>query len=126
MEDKTVTGLFDEIKNDVTSYVTNTIGIVKLEAFEKASKATAIAAYTLFLLSFVFLVLVLALFTLGFYLAEVLASNWKGFGVVALVTIVITLILVLAKKPLTNSIINTVIRFLQRQDDEEVKYTTKN
>ncbi|MDO5523325.1 MAG: phage holin family protein [Bacteroidia bacterium] len=126
MEDKTVTGLFDEIKNDVTNYVTNTIGIVKLETYEKASKATAISAYTLFLMGFVFLILVLALFTLGFYLADVFDSNWKGFGVVTLITIVITLVLLLAKKPITNSIINTVIKFLQRKEDEEVNYSTKS
>ncbi|MEA4948841.1 MAG: phage holin family protein [Petrimonas sp.] len=126
MEDKTVTGLFEEMKSDVTSYVTNTIEIVKLEAFEKASKGTASAAITLFLACFVFLILALALLTLGFYLADVFDSNWKGFGIVTLGAIVLTLVLLLIKKPLKNSIINSVIKFLQRQEDEEVKYTTKN
>ena len=126
MEDKTVTGLFEEMKSDVTSYVTNTIEIVKLEAFEKASKGTASAAITLFLACFVFLILALALLTLGFYLADVFDSNWKGFGIVTLGAIVLTLALLLIKKPLKNSIINSVIKFLQRQEDEEVKYTTKN
>lgn len=126
MEDKTVTGLFEEMKSDVTSYVTNTIEIVKLEAFEKASKGTASAAIILFLACFVFLILALALLTLGFYLADVFDSNWKGFGIVTLGAIVLTLVLLLIKKPLKNSIINSVIKFLQRQEDEEVKYTTKN
>ncbi|HHV85941.1 MAG TPA: hypothetical protein GXX42_09060 [Petrimonas sp.] len=126
MEDKTVTGLFEEMKSDVTSYVTNTIEIVKLEAFEKASKGTASAAITLFLACFVFLILALALLTLGFYLADVFDSNWKGFGIVTLGAIALTLVLLLIKKPLKNSIINSVIKFLQRQEDEEVKYTTKN
>ncbi|MPM32119.1 hypothetical protein SDC9_78678 [bioreactor metagenome] len=126
MEDKTVTGLFEEMKSDVTSYVTNTIEIVKLEAFEKASKGTASAAITLFLACFVFLILALALLTLGFYLADVFDSNWKGFGIVTLGAIVLTLVLLLIKKPLKNSIINSVIKFLQRQEDEEVKYTTKS
>ncbi|MEA4905001.1 MAG: phage holin family protein [Petrimonas sp.] len=126
MEDKTVTGLFEEMKSDVTSYVTNTIEIVKLEAFEKASKGTASAAITLFLACFVFLILALALLTLGFYLADVFDSNWKGFGIVTLGAIALTLVLLLIKKPLKNSIINSVIKFLQRQEDEEVKYTTKS
>lgn len=126
MEDKTVTGLFEEMKSDVTSYVTNTIEIVKLEAFEKASKGTASAAITLFLACFVFLILALALLTLGFYLADVFDSTWKGFGIVTLGAIALTLVLLLIKKPLKNSIINSVIKFLQRQEDEEVKYTTKN
>ncbi len=126
MEDKTVTGLFEEMKSDVTSYVTNTIEIVKLEAFEKLSKGAATTAFILFLVSFVFLILVLALITLGFYLGDVFDSNWKGFGVVTIGAIVIALILLLIKKPLKNSIINSVISFLLRQEDEEVKYTTKS
>ncbi|HHT29063.1 phage holin family protein [Petrimonas mucosa] len=126
MEDKTVTGLFEEMKSDVTSYVTNTIEIVKLEAFEKLSKGAASTAITLFLAGFTFLILSLALLTLGFYLADVFESNWKGFGIVTLGAIVFTLVLLLIKKPLKNSIINSVIRFLVRKEDEEVKFTTKN
>jgi len=126
MEDKTVTGLFEEMKSDVTSYVTNTIEIVKLEAFEKLSKGAASTAITLFLAGFTFLILSLALLTLGFYLADVFESNWKGFGIVTLGAIAFTLVLLLIKKPLKNSIINSVIRFLVRKEDEEVKFTTKN
>ncbi len=126
MEDKTVTSLFEEIKGDVTSYVTNTIEIVKLEAFEKASKGAASTALAIFLGSFIFLILALALLTLGFYLGDVFDSNWKGFGAVTLGAVVITLVLLLIKKPLKNSIINSVIDFLQRKEDEEVKYTTKS
>lgn len=126
MEDKTVTSLFEEIKGDVTSYVTNTIEIVKLEAFEKASKGAASTALAILLGSFIFLILSLALLTLGFYLGDVFESNWKGFGTVTLGAIVITLVLLLIKKPLKNSIINSVIDFLQRKEDEEVKFTTKS
>ena len=126
MEDKTVTSLFEEMKSDVTGYVTNTIEIVKLEAFEKVSKGAASTAITLFLVSFIFLILALALLTLGFYLADVFDSNWKGFGMVTLGTVALTLVLLLIKKPLKHSIINSVIKFLQRQEDEEVKFTTKS
>ena len=106
--------------------MTNTIEIVKLEAFEKLSKGAASTAITLFLAGFTFLILSLALLTLGFYLADVFESNWKGFGIVTLGAIVFTLVLLLIKKPLKNSIINSVIRFLVRKEDEEVKFTTKN
>lgn len=126
MEEKTVTSLFDEMKSDVTSYVTNTIEIVKLDAFEKASKATATAVYTWVVVRFVFLTLGLSLITLAFYLADVFDSNWKGFGAVALGAIFITLILLLIKKSFQNSIVNSAIKFLLRKEDDEVKYTTKN
>lgn len=126
MEEKTVTSLFDEMKSDVTNYVTNTIEIVKLETFEKLSKGVATTSFTLVLFFFVFLILSLAFLTLGFYLADVLGSNWKGFGVVTLGAIFIIVILLLIKKPIKSSIINSVISFLQRKEDEEVKYTTKS
>jgi len=90
------------------------------------SKGAASTAITLFLAGFTFLILSLALLTLGFYLADVFESNWKGFGIVTLGAIVFTLVLLLIKKPLKNSIINSVIRFLVRKEDEEVKFTTKN
>lgn len=126
MEDKTVTSLFKEMKSDVTSYVTNTIEIVKLEVFEKVSKGAASTAFALFLVSFIVLILALAFLTLGFYLADIFDSNWKGFGMVTLGTIALTLVLLMIKKPLKNSIIHSVIKFLQRQEDEEVKFTTKS
>ncbi|MGI6046904.1 MAG: phage holin family protein [Petrimonas sp.] len=126
MEDKTVTGLFDEMKSDVTSYVTNTIEIVKLDSFEKISKGAATITFVLVMLGILFLTLAVAFITLGFYLGDVLESTWKGFGVVALGAILILLILLLVKKAFKKSITNSVVKFLTRKEDEEVKYTTKS
>lgn len=126
MEEKTVTGLFDEMKSDVTNYVTSTVEIVKLEAFEKVSKGISATAFILFALQFVFLTLILALITLGFYLADVLDSNWKGFGLVTAGAILTTLVLLLLKKPFKSVIVNMIIQFLQRPEEEEVKFSTKN
>lgn len=126
MEEKTVTSLFEDMKSDVTSYVTNSAGILKLEVFEKLSKGAATTSYLVVLLYFVFLALGLALFTLGFYLGEVLGSLWKGFGVVALGAVFITLLMLLLKKTIKCTITNSVVKFLQHTEDEEVKYSTKN
>lgn len=126
MDEKTVTSLFDEMKSDVTSYVTNTAKLAQLEVYEKTSKATASTAYILFIFSTLFLAFALLLFTLGFYLGELLQSYWKGFGIVTAGAIVILLILLLIKKPVTKSITNKVIKFLQHEEDEEVKYSPVN
>jgi len=36
MEDKTVSTLFEELKEDVSKYANDTIQLVKLQAFEKS------------------------------------------------------------------------------------------
>ncbi len=127
MDEKTVTSLFEEMKSDVTTYVRSNIEIAKLETFEKVSKGAATSAFFLILFGLLYLVFTLAFFTLGYYLADVLGSNWKGFGIATLGVVVLALILFLAKKNLKNNITNSIIGFLMRnEEDEEIKYKTKS
>ncbi len=126
MDEKTVTSLFEDMKNDISSYVKSNIEIVRLETFEKASKATANTATTLMLSALVYLIFTLLFMTLGFYLAHVLDSYWQGFGITTLVAIFIAIILLLAQKSIKNRITNTMISFLMRNEDEDIKYKTRS
>lgn len=119
MEDKTVSTLFEEIKEDVSKYVDNTVQLAKLQAFEKIGIGSAATAYSVMLIFFVLFALALILITLGLYLGELLQNSWAGFGIVSGVTIVIVLILLLAKKSITKSITNKVINFLMEDDNKK-------
>jgi hypothetical protein len=119
MEDKTVSTLFEEIKEDVSKYVNNTVHLAKLQAFEKIGIGSAATAYSVMLIFFVLFALALILITLGLYLGELLQNAWAGFGIVSGVTIVIVLILLLAKKSITKSITNKVINFLMEDDNKK-------
>ncbi len=126
MDEKTVTGLFEEMKTDISSYVKSNLEILKLETFEKTSKATAASSLYLMLAGLIYLIIMLSFITFGFYLAHVLDSTWQGFGIATLGVVLITLILLLFKGPIKRSITNSMIMFLMRNEDEEIKYKTKS
>ena len=112
MEDKTVSTLFEELKEDVSCYVRDTVQLAKLEAFEKIGVGSSIIAYSLLLIFFALFALALIFITAGLYLGELLQNMWAGFGIVSAVTVLIVIILFAAKKSFTRSITNKVIDFL--------------
>ena len=123
MEEKKASTLFEEMKDDVSNYVTNTIELTKLQAYEKISKGSATISFLIVLLFFVFQFLGLLLFTLGFYLSEaVFDSFWKGFGVVSAGLLVVVIILISMKKFIQKGITNSVIKFLLKTEDDEVDF----
>lgn len=126
MDEKTVTSLFEDMKRDVSSYVKSNIEIAKLETFEKASKATATTSIYFLLFGLLYLIISLAFITLGLYLAYVLGSYWEGFGIATLGVVFIALVLLLLRKPLKRYITNSIVRFLMRNEDEEIIYKTKS
>ncbi len=123
MEDKTVSTLFEELKEDVSKYVNDTIQLVKLQAFEKIGIGSANTAYSVLLIFFVLFALSLILITAGFYLGDLLQSNWMGFGIVLVVTLLLLFILLFSKKTITTNLTNKVIKFLM--DDENKKKEEK-
>ena len=119
MEDKTVSTLFEELKEDVSKYANDTIQLVKLQAFEKIGIGSANTAYSVLLIFFVLLALSLILITVGFYLGELFQSNWIGFGIVSGVTLLLLFILLLSKKSITKSITNKIIEFLMEDENKK-------
>lgn len=119
MEEKKVTTLFEEMKSDVTSYVTNTLELGKLGAFEKISKGSSIITYFIIVGVIVFMALTMLLLTLALYLGEVLQSMWMGFGIVSAAILLTLVIIVLSKKSLKRSIANGVVNFLMETDDDD-------
>ena len=119
MEDKTVSTLFEELKEDVSKYVNDTIQLVKLQAFEKIGIGSGKTAYSVLLIFFVLFALSLVLITAGFYLGELLQSNWMGFGIVLAVTLLLVFILLLSRKSITKTLTNKVIKFLMEDENKK-------
>lgn len=117
MEEKKASTLFEEMKDDVSNYVTNTIELTKLQAYEKISKGSSVIAYCLIILYLTLIALTILLITAGLYLGELLQSMWQGFGIVTLATFLLIFILMLARKAMKKSITNRVVSFLMEQDD---------
>ncbi|HBX45407.1 MAG TPA: hypothetical protein DEG28_05950 [Porphyromonadaceae bacterium] len=119
MEEKKASTLFEEMKDDVAKYITNTLELGKLEIIEKISKASSNISYVLVIAFVALFALLMLLTTLALYLGELLQNIWAGFGIVSGGILVILLILLFVKKPIRNSITNKVIRFLMESDDNE-------
>ena len=119
MEDKTVSTLFEELKEDVSKYANDTIQLVKLQAFEKIGIGSGKTAYSVLLIFFVLFALSLILITAGFYLGELLQSNWMGFGIVLAVTLLLVFILLLSRKSITKTLTNKVIKFLMEDENKK-------
>ena len=122
MEEKKVSSLFEDIRDDVSSYISGTIELGKLEVYEKISIGTAATAYGLMIAGVSLFALVFVFITSAFYLGEVLDSTWKGFGIVALAGILLVLILRMFGKSIKRMITNRVVSFLMKKYDKEHKH----
>ena len=119
MEEKKVSTLFEEMRDDIGKYINSTLELGKLEAFEKISIGSSAITYalilgvlSLFFLSFLFI-------TIAHYLGELLQSQWAGFGIVTAFALLLLIVMLLAGKPFRKKVTNIVIGFLRKNDDDD-------
>lgn len=125
MEEKKVSTLFEEMRDDISKYITSSLELGKLEVFEKLSLGSASVGYGLLVGGIALVALFFALVTAALYLGELLQSPWAGFGIVSGFSILVLLILLLLRKRFNKKVTNAVIRFLMTQDDKDDKKRDK-
>jgi len=120
MEDKKVSTVFEEMRDDVTNFITSTLELGKLEALGSSAitYGLIVAGVSLFAMLFIFL-------TLGLYLGELLQSSWAGFGIVSAFALFLVLIMLLVRKPFKKKVTNMVVHFLMENDDKDGKISSK-
>lgn len=121
MEEKKVSTLFEEIRDDIARYINSTLELGKLEAYEKLSIGSSTFLYGLIVAGVCFLAMIFILVTAGLYLGELLGSQWLGFGIIAAFTLLVVIILLIIKKPVQMNFTNNIISFLLKQDDKDDK-----
>jgi hypothetical protein len=121
MEEKKVSTLFEEMRDDVGKFIKSTLELGKLEAFEKLSLGSSAFLYGLILAGAGTIALLFVLVSAGIYLGELLGSLWMGFGIVAAFTLLVVFILLLVRNPIQRSFTNSIVRFLLKQDDKDDK-----
>ena len=114
----------EDIFNDAKDYVETRIEYTKLSALEKGSKIfadliTNAAVIVSFILAFLF-----ASFTLALYLSDVLGSYASGFGCVAGIYLLLSIIVYVTKdkyieKVLVNMFIKRYFDKVADKDDED-------
>lgn len=121
MEEKRVSTLFEEMRDDIGKYISSTLELGKLSAFEKISIGSSAFLYGLMLGGIALIALLFIFVTAGLYLGELLSSIWQGFGIVSAFALLILIILILCKKPIHNKFTNRIVNFLLKQDDKDDK-----
>ena len=108
MEDnkETTKSIIDQLEE----YIETRITLAKYKAVEQGSSFIASLIIILIFAFIATFALVFASVTLSLYLADVLASNWKGFGIVAAIYLVLAFIMMAAKTSIEKPIINGFIK----------------
>jgi hypothetical protein len=100
------------IIGQLKSYLSTRVRLAKYQAIEKGTSVAAdIIADTVLIFCFI-LTFVFASVTLAFFLAEILGTNWEGFGCVTLLYLFVTVGVMIFKKNLERPVINMLIKKL--------------
>jgi uncharacterized membrane protein YqjE len=115
---------FEETQDLVESYISNRLRLFKLQTAEKSSRVVTLLFAGLVIGIFSFFILLFCSLMAAWYFSEKLQSQFYGFGIVALIYIVLLLLaLYLRKKFLDKYIFGRVIKILfdsnPEDDDEE-------
>jgi len=125
MEEKKVSTLFEEMRDDISHYISSSLDLGKLEVYEKVSLGSSVIGYVLIMAGITLVVLFFILVTAALYLGELLQNPWAAFGIVATFGILVLLIMLLLKKYFKKKVTNGIIRFLMAQDENEDKKSDK-
>ena len=121
--------IFQELKKDLTSYVELKLELLKLNTYERTGKVISVLSYGLVLLFLAFFCILFLFLALGFYLGEILNSIGAGFGIVAVLYVLIILLTIKNKQKISTKIVNEVIAALLTNDgknNQQPDSTEKN
>lgn len=118
-EDKSLNVLVDEIKLELLSYINRRVRLFKLDAYEKLSISASSLGYGLIVLAVIAVILFFLLIGMAFFIGELLKNLAAGFGIMALFSLFVLLMIVLCRKVIKRSILHTTIRFIRKVEADE-------
>ena len=98
--------VFRELKEDVSAYVELKLELLKLSTYERTGKVIAVLSY-----GFIFL-------ALGFFLGDWLGSSGFGFGIVAVLYLLLIGIIIMNRDRISTKVLNEVIAAMTANDDK--------
>ncbi|MDR0825165.1 MAG: hypothetical protein LBN74_08735 [Prevotella sp.] len=116
---KSLNTLIEEIKVELLSYINRRLRLFKLDAFEKVSISASSLGYGLIVLAIVAVILFFVLIGMAFFIGELLNSQAAGFGIMALFSLLVLLIIVLCRKKIKQSILHATIIFIRKVEADE-------
>jgi hypothetical protein len=110
--------IFRELKKDLSAYVELKLELLKLNTYERTGKVIAVLSYGVILLFLAFFAILFIFLALGFFLGDLFGSAGAGFGVVAVLYLLLIGIIVMNKDRISNKVLNVVISALTTNDDK--------
>ncbi|MDH6308428.1 ABC-type multidrug transport system permease subunit [Dysgonomonas sp. PFB1-18] len=118
-EDKNLNTALGDIKLELLSYINRRIRFFRLDAYEKLSISASILGYGLIVFCIVAVMLFFILLGIAFFIGELLDSQAAGFGVMALFSLLVLLIVFLLRKKIKKSLLNKTIMFIRKVEANE-------
>ena len=110
--------VFRELKKDLTTYAELKIELLKLSTYERTGKVISVLSYGLILLFLIFFAFLFICLTMGFLLGDWLDSFGIGFGIVAIIYVLLLFIVVKNKNRISTKVLNEVIAAMTAYDDK--------
>lgn len=119
--DKSLNSLLEEIKEELLSYINKRVTLFKLDSFEKGGIASSMLGYGFIVFIIVGLILFFTLIGLAFFLGELLNNSSAGFGIMALFSLLVLIIVFLNGKRIRKFILYKTIAFFRKIDANDTE-----
>jgi hypothetical protein len=111
--DHNLGSLLEDIKLELLSYINKRMRLFRLDAYDKVSMSASILGYGLIVATIVSFILFFALLGLAFLIGEMLGSLAAGFGIIALLSLFILLVVFIFRRKIKNSILLGTIKIIR-------------
>ena len=115
--------IIQELREDVSAFVELKLELLKLNTYERTGKVIAVLSYGLVLLFLAFFAILFIFLALGFFLGEWIGVTGAGFGLVAVLYLLLMWLIVHNREIITTKVLNEVIATLLSNDEKRNETT---
>ena len=110
--------VFRELKEDVSAYVELKLELLKLSTYERTGKVIAVLSYGFNVLFLAFLPIFFIFLAWGFFLGDGLGPSGFGFGIGAVLSLLLFGIIIMNRDRISTKVLNEVIAAMTANDDK--------
>ena len=115
--------IIQELREDVSAFVELKLELLKLNTYERTGKVIAVLSYGLVLLFLAFFAILFIFLALGFFLGEWIGVTGAGFGLVAILYLLLMWLIIRNREIITTKVLNEVIATLLSNDEKRNETT---
>ena len=115
--------IIQELREDVSAFVELKLELLKLNTYERTGKVIAVLSYGLVLLFLAFFAILFIFLALGFFLGEWIGVTGAGFGLVAVLYLLLMGLIIRNREIITTKVLNEVIATLLSNDEKRNETT---